>query len=189
MHSPRTSFAHLKRIVPPDVTCDVPLSSQSFHVPIRKKGLAFWYCYRNAKSEVIQSFDYFLAQPQLGKLTQTPSRKLKGQASNPSHTLRQGSGRGNCLAPASSHTSTPLQAERRPGSPIARLQKGYTTLQDQPGASQPAYCGYCQAPEGIHNLARGAIALLKVWSEPIARLQKGHRGQITSRKERHQPCP
>ena len=59
-----TLFAHLKRIVPPDVTCDVPLSSRSFHMPIRKKGLVFWYCYRNAKSEVIQSFDYFLAQPQ-----------------------------------------------------------------------------------------------------------------------------
>src|SRR5207253_11149344 len=102
-----------------------------------------------AKSEVIQSFDYFLSQPQLGKLTQTPSRKLKGQASNPSHTLRQGSGRGNCLAPASSHTSTPcrqkenlappLPASRRDTQPckisleqvnqrivdIARLQKGY----------------------------------------------------------------
>src|SRR2546421_10753862 len=28
-----------------------------------KRGFAIWYCYRNAKSEVIQSFDYFLAQP------------------------------------------------------------------------------------------------------------------------------
>src|SRR5947207_1665145 len=33
-------------------------------LPIRNKGLVFWYCYRNAKSEVIQIFDYFLAQPQ-----------------------------------------------------------------------------------------------------------------------------
>src|SRR5437868_2157477 len=89
-----------------------------------KRGFAFCYCYRNAKSEVIQSFDYFLAQPQLGNLTQAPSRKLKEQANKPSHSS-PGSGKRSCLAPATNHTFTALQTERRPGSPIARLQKGH----------------------------------------------------------------
>jgi hypothetical protein len=60
----------------------------------------------------------------LGKLASAPPRKLREQASEPSHTLRRGSGRGSRLAPGARHTFTSLQTERRPGSTHCQTPEG-----------------------------------------------------------------
>ena len=141
LHSPRTSFANLKRIVPPDVTCDVPLSSRSSHVPIRKKGLC--------------------------NLVLLSKCKIGGNSK-----LR--------LLPCSASGSSSLP-KRLPGSSGDKQTNRHTlfpgrvaddaVLHQPPGTPSPR----CRQKEDL--------------VPPIARLQKGHTGQLTSRKERHQPCP
>src|SRR2546421_11394729 len=82
-----------------------------------KRGFAIWYCYRNAKSEVIQSFDYFLAQPQARQSYPSAFQEAQGTSKQSvTHSSPGGGGRGSCLAPGIRHTFTTLQTEKRPGS-------------------------------------------------------------------------
>jgi hypothetical protein len=73
----------------------------------------------------------------LGKLASAPSRWLREQASEPSHTLRRGSGRGSCLAPGARHTFTSLQTERRPGSSHCQTPEGTQRAAHKPERTTP----------------------------------------------------
>src|SRR5437868_13784779 len=112
-----------------------PLSSRSFHAPIRKKGLAFWYCYRNAKSEVIQSFDYFLAQPQARQAY--PSAFQEAQGTSKQTVTHSSPGEWQRKLSCTSHQAHPHRAADR----------------------KKTWFPYSQTPEGTHSLARGCYSI------------------------------
>ena len=141
MPSPPTSFAHLKRIVPPDVTCDVPHSPRSFHVPIRKKGLCNLV---------------LLSKCKIGsnsKLRLLPCSASARQSYPSAFQEAQG-------------TSKQTVTHSSPGGVTKEA-----VLHQPPGTPSPR----CRQKEDL--------------VPPIARLQKGHTGQLTSGQERHLPCP